>query len=239
MLITNLLYPEYVALYRTTTPPFLSKLLVTDRGYNRVVIIRNEPPISSGGMGTFGSENGQFNYPAGIAVDPSNGNIFVIDLGNNRVQKFAKDTQFINTWGGYGIGNGQFNSPVAIALDPSSGNVFVSELGNFRIQRFKNDGTFITKWSLSSSVSGVYSFAIATEPNSSNIYVVDNDRFAIVKYSSDGQEIAKFGNLGQNPGEFNGPTGIAIDPNSGNLFVADSLNHRIQKFTSNGDFIEQ
>jgi DNA-binding beta-propeller fold protein YncE len=38
--------------------------------------------------GSLGSGDGQFNYPYGIAVDPS-GNIYVADTINNRIQKFA------------------------------------------------------------------------------------------------------------------------------------------------------
>ena len=38
--------------------------------------------------GTFGSGNGQFAAPLGVAVDGSR-NVFVAEAGNNRIQKFA------------------------------------------------------------------------------------------------------------------------------------------------------
>ena len=38
--------------------------------------------------GSIGQKNGQFNNPYGIAVDKS-GNVYVVDNGNNRIQKFA------------------------------------------------------------------------------------------------------------------------------------------------------
>ncbi len=38
--------------------------------------------------GTYGSGNGQFQYPQGVAVGPS-GNLYVADQGNNRIQRFA------------------------------------------------------------------------------------------------------------------------------------------------------
>ncbi len=84
--------------------------------------------------GTQGSGNGQFNGPKGIAVD-SNGNVFVVDQGNNRIEKFSNTGVYISQWGSYGTGNGQFNSPYGVAVD-SSGNVYVVDSGNYRVEKF-------------------------------------------------------------------------------------------------------
>lgn len=47
-----------------------------------------------------------------------------------------------------------------------------------------------------------------------------------------------FGEMGQNPGQFDAPRGLAFAPD-GSLYVADSRNHRIQHFDSEGNFINQ
>ncbi len=47
-----------------------------------------------------------------------------------------------------------------------------------------------------------------------------------------------FGEIGQNPGQFNAPRGLAFAPD-GSLYVADSRNHRIQHFDAKGIFINQ
>jgi len=47
----------------------------------------------------------------------------------------------------------------------------------------------------------------------------------------------KFGNMGSNEGEFDGPFNISASSNQ--LFVADSQNNRIQIFDSDGNFINQ
>src|SRR4030042_1741132 len=60
--------------------------------------------------GSPGSGDGQFNYPAGVAVD-SSGNVYVADLGNHRIQKFDSSGGFITKWGSSGSGDGQFNYP--------------------------------------------------------------------------------------------------------------------------------
>ena len=48
--------------------------------------------------GSYGSNNGQFKNPNGIAVD-SSGNVFVSDTGNNRIQQFTSSGDHIKTWG--------------------------------------------------------------------------------------------------------------------------------------------
>jgi tripartite motif-containing protein 71 len=72
--------------------------------------------------------------PAGLAVDAS-GNVFVVDEGNNRIQKFDANGKFITKWGTTGSGDGQLEEPTSIALD-SSGNVYVVDRANVRIQVF-------------------------------------------------------------------------------------------------------
>ena len=61
--------------------------------------------------GAYGSGNGRFYDPHGIAIDDS-GNVYVADADNDRIQKFDPNGAFITKWGTYGSGNGQFYWPV-------------------------------------------------------------------------------------------------------------------------------
>ena len=96
------------------------------------------------GWGDFGIKDGDVSQPAGIALDQE-GNVYVADTANNRIQVFSSNGTFISKWGGYGIGNGSFNQPAGIALD-QEGNVYVADTANNRIQVFSSNGTFISKW---------------------------------------------------------------------------------------------
>jgi tripartite motif-containing protein 71 len=52
-----------------------------------------------------GTSGGQFDEPQAIAVD-SSGNVYVADFGNNRIQKFDSNGNFITKWGSIGEADG-------------------------------------------------------------------------------------------------------------------------------------
>jgi len=62
-------------------------------------------------------------------------NIYVCDTGNNRIQEFTKDGEFLSTWGHFGNGPGEFYTPTDIVEDPE-GNLYVVEWNNSRMQQF-------------------------------------------------------------------------------------------------------
>ncbi|NNF08500.1 MAG: hypothetical protein HKN21_17190, partial [Candidatus Eisenbacteria bacterium] len=98
-----------------------------------------EPPLLDSFWGGEGTADGQFNLPSSIALN-SKGEIFVVDRGNDRVQKFDADGQHMATWKGYNP-EGKFFIPTGIGID-SQDNVFVTDCGGGgkRVQMFDKDG---------------------------------------------------------------------------------------------------
>lgn len=78
---------------------------------------------------------GHFSDPTDLAVDNRNGEIYVVDRGNNRIQRFNHDGSFLSEFGAMGQANGKFNSPHSIAID-KDGYIYVSDTNNNRIQKF-------------------------------------------------------------------------------------------------------
>ncbi len=88
------------------------------------------------GWGKTGSGPGEFKAPAGLAID-KNDNIYIAEIGNDRVQVFDKNGNFITMWGTKGAGDGQFGNTHGIFVDKNTGWVYVADTANNRIQVFK------------------------------------------------------------------------------------------------------
>jgi len=84
-------------------------------------------------MNIFGSFNGWFATVTGITIGPQ-GNVFVADFYNDRVQKFRPDGEFLNTFGLPTQGPTHTAIAVAVADD---GTVFVADYANHHIQKWR------------------------------------------------------------------------------------------------------
>jgi sugar lactone lactonase YvrE len=185
--------------------------------------------------GTWGSQDGEFRSPHGVAVD-INGFAYVADSDNNRIQKFTADGQFLAKWGSSGSGDGEFSWPHGIGVD-TSGFVYVADSDNNRIQKFTANGQFVAAWGSPGSGDGELGSpsGIAAD-NTGFVYVAEAGNNRIQKFTTDGEFVAKWGSLGSGPTEFDHPYALAVD-NNGYVYVADNYNHRIQKFTTDGQFV--
>jgi sugar lactone lactonase YvrE len=76
-------------------------------------------------------ENVAFHYPSDIAVDVQ-GNIYILDAGNARIQKFGPDGKYLATIGRKGQGPGEFVMPGSIAFD-KDGNLVVTDTAQSRL----------------------------------------------------------------------------------------------------------
>ncbi|HVO61803.1 MAG TPA: 6-bladed beta-propeller, partial [Terriglobales bacterium] len=77
---------------------------------------------------------GDFAKPTGLAVD-EDGNLYVCDTLNNRIEVFDADGTFIRAFGKHGDGPGYFARPKGIAID-SDGHIWVADGMQDRVQVF-------------------------------------------------------------------------------------------------------
>ena len=98
--------------------------------------------IGTGGKNHFLTTPGDFGAPQGVAVD-KDGNVYVTDTLNNRVEIFDADGNFISTFGKHGDGPGYFARPKGIAVD-GDGHIWVADEMQDRLQVFNRDGQLLT-----------------------------------------------------------------------------------------------
>lgn len=98
--------------------------------------------IGTGGKDHYLTSPGDFGGPQGVAVD-KDGNLYVTDTMNDRVEIFDADGNFISTFGKNGDGPGYFARPKGIAVD-CDGHIWVADEVTDRLQVFNREGQLLT-----------------------------------------------------------------------------------------------
>jgi tripartite motif-containing protein 71 len=115
-------------------------VLVTESGNHRVSQFALDGTFVGifAGTGKKGSGNGEFEFPQGITVLGSSGEVAVADRKNHRVQIFDSEGKYKRQFGTEAEEDGQFNCPSGLASD-AHGNLLVVDSTN-RLQVFDHEG---------------------------------------------------------------------------------------------------
>lgn len=135
--------------------------------------------------GSFGTADGEFFNPKGLAVD-SSGKLYVADTFNNRIQEFQLITPcpagaaqiisgicFIKKWDSFG----QFKHPQSVAVDTSNHIVFVADTDNHKVHNHGAWGTLGTDDGEFKSPRG-----LAVNPFSHKLFVADTGNHRIQEF---------------------------------------------------------
>lgn len=121
-------------------------LYVADSGRDQILVYDADTYKLLRNIGTAGknhtlTEPGQFSRPVGVAVD-SDGNLYVTDTFNNRVEVFDADGEFVSTFGKAGDGPGFLARAKGIAID-CDGHIWVVDSMQNRVQVFNREGKLL------------------------------------------------------------------------------------------------
>jgi tripartite motif-containing protein 71 len=183
-------------------------------------------------IGSSGGGSGQFSWPVDVAV-AANGNLWVTDFFNNRIEKLSES-------GGYlgqitGEGTAKLTNPIATAIDPA-GHLWVLDRGNNRVEEFTESGGLIRAFggSGTSVLNGPSGIAVDSK---GHVWVADSTNNRLEEFSETGTLIRTVGAKGSTTGTFLEPQGIAATP-EGNIWTADSGNNRLEEFSETGVFLK-
>ncbi|PTX91776.1 SMP-30/gluconolactonase/LRE family protein [Opitutus sp. ER46] len=240
---------EFNSPYGVAVDPVSHDIYVAERTNHRIQRLTANGVFVMG-WGELGTEPGKFDGPIGVAAD-AQGNVYVVDHNNNRVQKFHVQgsagngsAQLVTTWGGPGSAAGQFNAPYGLALD-AQGNVWVADGGNHRVQKFDANGQFLAAigtfgtgpgqfvtpvWVSFDSAGALYVSESNSDPTNPAAPDLANQR--VQKFKADGTYVLGWGTYGEGPTNFKLPFQVVVDAQQ-NAYVSDYYNTRVVKYSLN------
>jgi sugar lactone lactonase YvrE/DNA-directed RNA polymerase subunit RPC12/RpoP len=195
------------------------------------------PPLSVelifGGEGTGA---GKFDDPRYIAIDPD-GNIFVADYQDGRIQKFDPNGKFLQL-----IAVQPDRNEYTLVRDMAAdyrGRLLVARGGDVLIYT-ASDGT------LTDSISGQFpdlNHDKVVVDLVNNLYAMNptSGADAMVKYDPQGNVLWSNGNLIEGIVQRNKPSNIDVVnvDGLGNIFLLNNIGHEIYKFDTNGNFVDR
>ncbi|MHC4515071.1 MAG: NHL repeat-containing protein [Planctomycetota bacterium] len=168
---------------------------------------------------------GDFGDPEGIARDPANGDLYVTDEDNRRVQVFTAGGTLRHTW--------------PVPQDPegicvTADRVYVTFSKDDWVGCYQKDGKLRFRFGERGTGKGQFKNPdyVCVSPDGL-LYVTDQKNDRVQVFDPDGKHRLTIGGTGTEPGRFREPEDLAFDP-VGRLVVADAGNHRIQVLTRDG-----
>lgn len=186
-------------------------------GQHRIQVFSKDGILLSE-WGSTGSAPGEFNQPLDVEVD-GNGNIYVADAGNSRVQKFDANHNYILEFS-------PPNGARGIAIDKENNVIVCSNTS--MVYKFSPTGELI----YGINVSGNYAADVAVDRDNRMYFLISPPCIKI--YNKDGNYISSWASEGEM--EMFYAAGLDIS-NQDEVFICDTGNARMQKYDLEGNFI--
>lgn len=183
-----------------------------------------------------GAENQLFHRPMDVLAD-EDGNIYVLDAGNYRIQKFDKDGNYLLTIGRKGQGPGEILTSMDIELGSHS-HILVFDIENNRITKFDSQGNFIDSFNLKFTA---YHGVLDSEDN---VYVYSQYNEKLIhKFNPQGQHLLSFmdeikSEIKRIEPHINGSGGIGITQDD-KIFLVLTYPYAIYIFNNQGKLLEK
>jgi len=148
--------------------------------------------IGTGGKNHFLTSPGDFGGPQGVAVD-KDGNLYVTDTMNNRVEIFDADGNFISLFGKHGDGPGYLARPKGIAID-CDGHIWVADQMQDRLQVFNREGQLLTYLGGHGDLPGQFKALVGVAIDKQNrVYTTEQypGRLQMFRYVTDAEAAAE------------------------------------------------
>ncbi|KAG2378468.1 hypothetical protein C9374_008107 [Naegleria lovaniensis] len=181
-----------------------------------------------------GSSAQQFNSPYGLVVDEMDGNVFICDCLNHRIQVYSREGKFLYMFGNNGAQNVQFNGPFAIDIN-NMGRLVIADYWNQRIVVVSKKGDCCFHvfgggggWQ-SGNVELGHPIGVVVDKRNGNMMVCDEENLRVQYFSPQGEYLRTFQPTSEEQG-FGKPFRMCFNSLTGEVFIVDCSQHRIQVY---------
>lgn len=199
---------------------------VLDDGRKAVVMFKGWR--ASGEISVGGPEN----ELVGLAVDPFDSTVYVLDRGAGKVRHYAADGRQIGTYGGDPGSASHLSAPTRLRIEPTR-VLWVIDRDGAAVARFEPSGAFLGRMQ---QVDLPATLRVAGLPQG-GVAALDRGEGVVTCLDADGWITARFGARGKKPGEFADPVDLAVSQ-AGDVFVLDAEKQQLLKFTPQGAFLD-
>ncbi|HEU5451983.1 MAG TPA: 6-bladed beta-propeller [Terriglobales bacterium] len=180
-------------------------LYVVDAQANRVSVFDADSMKFLRAWGKLSDEMaapGTFSAPTNVAVD-SDGNVYVTDTFNARVQVFDAEGQFVTMWGKQGNSAGNFMRPKGVAVD-SDDHIYVVDSEFNNVQVFDRNGRVLMFFGDRGEGPGLFTLATGICVDKQNRIIVTEQwsgRMQVFRYVTDKEAAPEYQRLAKGEAE--------------------------------------
>ncbi|KAI6655462.1 hypothetical protein LOD99_11408 [Oopsacas minuta] len=168
-------------------------------------------------FGAQGANEGHFMHPNKLTIDETNGNIYICDQGNNRIQLYSSDLEFKSV-----LWQHLLKSPLDIKLTNNS--IFVLDDRSPCLHEFNYDYSLIRSTIRVGYLQQVVSpICFCIDPEG-NIYITDNRMGCVYVFSNNGDDII------HQFGKFENVHGICINKDGGIVVTSSTKEGSLQVY---------
>lgn len=168
----------------------------------------------------------------GVAVDPFDSTVYVLDRTAGAVRHYAADGRLIGRYGGEPGSAAHLHAPTRLRIEPTR-VLWVIDRDGAAVARFDAAGAFLGRMQ---TVELPANARLAGLPRG-GVATLDRGERRVTCFDQDGWMTARFGGPGEKPGDLADPVDLAVS-RVGDVFVLDAKKQQLLKFTPQGAFLE-
>ena len=201
--------------------------------------LKSQPPGSLTFVRKFtgaDSHGGRFQNASAMDLD-TEGSVYIVDRGRNRLLKFDPKGVFIREIGGFGQGSEQFDD--IRDVDASSTlDIYLADFNNDRIVRLNQRLEFLNSYKTNPDAENGFEqpLSIAVSPQN-DLFILENVDKRILKLNRFTEVVQIFGGLTATLGQLLEPVQIALDENL-RIFVSDPGQRAVLVYDYLGNFVQ-